>query len=189
MFLLFFGCESSAKKYDYSEITSSPKIKSALEKLENTKFQWALDAVLGENLTQKPVAIRFMKLSYISVDFRNSNAVAVFDNKGKMFILIDNKFKNALPEAIASLLCHEIIHQDNVSSIEEETRGWTNEARCWIEMTGQNPELANANTPLVNRLNTLAKMYKEADNTDYLIKQQVLANAGYVKLTLHSPGF
>ncbi len=188
-FLLLAGCQVQAKKLDYSSITNSAKIVSALKQLENTEFKDTLDAIGGNNLTQKPVVIKFMKLSYISVDYRNCNAVVVFDNQGRMYILIDSKLKKAPAEAIAALLTHEIIHQDNITSIEEETRGWTNEAICWMAMKKKNPKLAYVDSPLVSKLNKLEKMYKDANNTDSLIKQAVEQNTVYSKLAMNSPGY
>lgn len=173
----------------YSDVTYSAKITSALQALEGSKSEWVLDQVLGQNLSGKPVKIMFKNLALISPDYRDLNALACKDAKGNLYILISPEHVNAPKEAIASLICHEIIHQDDLSSISEETRGWTNEAIQWIEFTSKNSALSQDSSSLANRLNKLSEMYREAGNTSRLIRLAVMSIDEYSTLAMSSPGF
>jgi hypothetical protein len=56
----------------------------------------------------------------------------------------------------------------------------------------KNKDLCNITSniyPLVDRLNTLEKMYRDASNTTKYIKNAVYTNPGYRHLPMTSPGF
>ena len=133
-----------------------------------------------------------MDLSQVDLKSRNFDALHCTDAFGQFYILINIKHKNAPAEAIASLLSHEVIHQNPSSSIEEETVAWANEAISWIYFKKQNPELNNFDPnryPLVRRLNRIEKMYKDAGYTAKEIKLSVASNPGYKNLPQYSKGF
>jgi hypothetical protein len=79
---------------------------------------------LGENLSKRPIKIMFKDLSEISPIYANFDALGWKEKDGQLFIFINKKHCLAPKEALASILCHEAIHQDEFSSIEEETYGW-----------------------------------------------------------------
>ncbi|MFH0702300.1 MAG: hypothetical protein V2B14_02020 [bacterium] len=175
----------------YSEVSDNPKIIQALDSLDNTTGEWARKAILGNNISGKPIKIIFKDLSKISAKYKDFDALG-WKDKNRLYIYINNKHENAPVEALASLLSHESLHQDEYSSIEEETFAWGYEADVWIQMKIKKPELKNINSneySLVDRLNTLEKMFKNANYTTKEIKNAVNSNPGYKDLPLYSPGF
>lgn len=180
-------------EYNFSQITTDQKIIAAISLLNNTTLEkTALTAILGNNLSQKPIRIMFKDLSEISEEYTDFDALACKDRSGRPYIFINQKHKNAPAEAIAALLCHETIHQDGESSIAEEIQGWLNEAVEWHQFKKTNPELnclSEDKYSLVKRLNTLENMYVEAGGTSGKITEAVAQNEGYKNLALYSPGF
>ena len=175
----------------YSSVTSDSSLVQALDCMAGTKAQWAQQAILGENLTKRPIKVLFRDLAQLSPAYASFDALGWKDGN-QLFIYINNRHRNAPPEALASLLSHEAVHQDPYSSIEEETYGWTYEANVWMEMKQKKPELNALNPneyPLVRRLNTLENMFKAANYTNTRIKESVSTNPGYRNLPLRSPGF
>ncbi len=194
---LFFYTNSFALADEniYSDITNNQKIINTLNSLKthNQQTKHTLDIILGDNLSSKPMKIMFYDFSALGSSFEEMDAVACKkQNSDRIFILINNIHQDAPIEALASLLTHETIHQDDISSIEEETTGWTNEAKAWISYKQTNTKLNNLDpeiSPLVKRLNTLAEMYTAANNTSAKIAKSVSSNKGYSILAQYSPGF
>ena len=54
-------------------------------------------------------------------------------------------------KALAAVLAHEAIHQDELNSLNEETYCWTLEAAVWTQLTEDNPSLENISHVLVDR--------------------------------------
>lgn len=71
--------------------------------------------------------------------------------EGKLYIYINPKHEYAPPGAIAALLAHEAIHQDEYNSLSEETYAWTMEAVVWTEILKMFPESNNLESALVTR--------------------------------------
>jgi len=184
-----------AAAYDYSAVTSAPEIIKALDLLKNHNkaTEKTFNTIFGDNLTQKPITIRFYDLSQMNFTYRKYDALTCIHKKsGRLFIFINTVHKGAPAEAIASLLSHEVIHQDAQSSYQEEVAAWTAEATTWKSFKEAYPELNKDSLnkyPLVERLNTLEKMYVKANYTTALISKEVYANAGYKGLPEYSPGF
>ena len=181
-----------SKKNIYAEVTDNLRIIQALDLLDGTSGEWAKKAILGNNLSKKPIKIMFKDLSKISPNYTNFDALGWKDSEGGLLIFLNQKHSSAPLEAIASILCHEAIHQDTQSSIEEETFGWGYEADVWIQMKKKKPELKTISTnefPLVDRLNTLERMFRDANFTTKEIKNAVMTNPGYKGLPMISPGF
>ena len=175
----------------YSSVTTNSLLEQALDCMKGTSGEWSQKAILGENLTKKPIKVEFKNLSQISPMYATFDALGWKDGD-QLYIYINNKHNNAPPEALASLLCHEAVHQDPFSSIEEETYGWGYEANAWIQMKERKPELNKLDPneyALVRRLNTLESMFKAANYTNSKIKESVSTNPGYKNLPLYSPGF
>lgn len=187
-FMLNLGLPNQAQAA-YSNITSNSKIKKAIKVLKKNDYKETVDALKGDNLSNKPIKVEFTSLAMLSPEYMHYNALACRDEYGQLFIFIDNSHRKAPAEAIASLLTHEVLHQDDDNSIEEETQAWTNEAKSWIKLTKKNAKLKNSDCALVERLNRLSTMYKQANNTNEFIRAEVAQNLGYSELAAHSEGF
>ena len=109
--------------------------------------------------------------------------------KNKLNIYINEKHKDAPPEALAALLSHEAIHQDEENSLNEETYAWTLEAAVWTQLTEDNPSLEKISHPLVERENVLKKLFLRGNQTSEYIHKFVVTNKGYQNLPERSKGF
>ena len=161
----------------------------ALDMLKDTTGEFSRKAILGNNLTERPVKIEFKDLGSIN------KAYATFDalgwKKGKrLYIFINPRHKDAPPGALAALLAHEALHQDEYNSLAEETYAWTMEASVWCEILRAFPESGDDNLhPLVDRENTLKQLLEKGNYTNKNIKKTVMQNKGYENLPATSPGF
>jgi hypothetical protein len=172
-------------------VSSDPKITAALDLMGGTSAEWAKDAILGNNLSGIPMKVRFRNLAEISPNYANYDALGWKEGK-QLNIYINRKHSSAPPEAIASLLSHEACHQDEYNSLEEETYAWGYEADVWTQMRKKNHamlNIASGTYPLVDRLNTLARLLEASNYTTGKIRNVVYSNPGYSGLPLHSPGF
>ncbi|MCR4881201.1 MAG: hypothetical protein K6A44_04535 [bacterium] len=174
---------------EYQKVTNDDTICLALDQLKDTVGEYSRDAILGNNLTDKPIKIEFKELSAIKPQYASYDALGM--KKGKqLYIYINMKHHNAPPEAIAALLSHEALHQDEYNSINEETYAWTMEANVWVDMCRKNPNLKNEkHSSLANRENILLKMLENANFANTLIRNTVVNHPGYQKLPIKSPGF
>ncbi len=182
---------SQAKNNAYSKVSSNPKIHRALDLMDGTTADWAKKAILGNNVSGRPFRVQFKNLAELSPNYANFDALG-WKKGSQLYIFINRKHNTAPAEAIASLLSHEAVHQDEQCSLEEETYAWGYEADVWIQMKNRNPKLNKHSLnkyPLVYRLNTLAKLFKEANFTTDKIRNVVYSNPGYRGLPVHSPGF
>ena len=123
-----------------------------------------------------------------------NEAYATFDaigwkKRGHLYIYINPKHEYAPPGALAALLSHEAIHQDEYNSLSEETYAWTMEAVVWTEILKKYPESNNLESALVTRENILKQLLEKGNYTNKYIKKTVFANEGYKNLPLTSPGF
>ena len=160
----------------------------ALDILKDTSGMYSRNAILGNNLSQRPVVIEFRDLGQIKADYASFDALGWKKGK-KLYIYINNKHKDAPAGAIAALLSHEALHQDEFNSLAEETYAWTMEAVVWDEILKLYPESDDKSSPLVKRENTLKKLLEKGNYTNVYIKKSVLQNSGYKGLPSYSPGF
>lgn len=160
----------------------------ALDMLKGTNGEFSRYAILGNNLSGKPVKIQFMDLSTINQNYANFDALG-WKKKGRLYIYINQKHTNAPAIAIAALLSHEALHQDEFNSLAEETYAWTMEASVWCQLLEINPDYQLPMQSLVVRENTLKKLFEKGDHTDKYIKKTVYSNSGYQNLPETSPGF
>lgn len=174
---------------EYKEVGKDFVFYVALDMLKGTNGDFSRRAILGNNLSQRPVKIEFKDLGTLNQDYASFDALGW--KKGKnLYIFINPRHKDAPPGALAALLAHEALHQDEYNSLAEETYAWTMEASVWTEIVNIYPESANDNThPLVRREDTLKKLFEKGNYTDRYIKKMVHANRGYRKLPATSPGF
>ena len=172
----------------YKDVGKDEVFYVALDMLTNTKGMFSRNAILGSNLSGKPVKIEFRDLGQINEKYASFDALGW--KKGKnLYIYISNKHKTAPAGAIAALLSHEALHQDEFNSLAEETYAWTMEAAVWSELLEIYPEQNDRQHPLLQRENTLKQLFKKGGYTDKYIRKTVYANKGYQNLPQTSPGF
>ena len=83
----------------------------AIDMLKGTEGDFSRKALLGYNLSGSPVKIEFKDLSTINKDYAEFDAIG-WKKKNKLLIYINPKHKYAPPGALAALLAHEDLHQD-----------------------------------------------------------------------------
>lgn len=172
----------------YKDVGKDEVFYVALDMLKDTEGMFSRNAILGNNLSQRPVKIEFRNLGEINKDYASFDALGW--KKGKrLYIYINAKHQNAPAGAIAALLAHEALHQDEYNSLAEETYAWTMEAFVWNDILKIYPESNQESYPLVVRENTLKKLLEKGRYTNRYIKKAVLQNEGYKNLPSYSPGF
>ncbi len=172
----------------YRQSTKDERLVGAAETLKGTVADYSRRAILGDNLTGKPIKVEFRDLATLNPAYANFDALG-WKQRGRLNIFINKKHENAPKEALAAVLAHEAIHQDELNSINEEVYCWTLEAAVWTQLTDDKPELQNISHQLVDRENTIKKMFIKGDYTSKFIRKSVLSNAGYQGLPSRSPGF
>lgn len=172
----------------YKDVGKDEVFYVALDMLKDTEGMFSRNAILGNNLSGKPVRIEFRNLSEINAEYATFDALGWKKNK-KLYIYINTKHKNAPAGAIAALLAHEALHQDEYNSLAEETYAWTMEAFVWNDILKLYPESNQEQYPLVVRENTLKRLLEKGNYTNKYIKKAVLSNSGYKNLPSYSPGF
>ena len=175
-------------KKEYKKISSDEVILVALDMMKNTNADFSRRAIMGYNLTEKPIKVQFKDLSAIKEDYRNFDALG-WKKKNVLYIYINPKHADAPPAALAALLAHEALHQDEFNSLAEETYAWTLYAAVWTEMLEIYPDQNDRQHPLLQRENTLKQLFKKGGYTNKYIKKTVYANKGYQNLPQTSPGF
>ena len=178
--------ESLYKKY--KKITQDSNLIQAIELLDRTTGKYSKEAILGKNLTGKPIQIEFLNLSTINPMYTNFDALG-WKKKKELYIYINEKHKDAPIEALSAILAHEAIHQDEHNSLNEETYAWTLEAAVWTQLSDDNPELEKISHPLVERENVIKKLFIRGDYTSKYIHKFVVTNKGYQNLPERSYGF
>lgn len=173
---------------EYKNVTDEQLFHVALDMMKDTSGEFSRKAILGYNVTQYPVKIQFKDLSEINEAYSGFDAVG-WKKRGKLYIFINPKHQYAPPGALAALLSHEAIHQDEYNSLSEETYAWTLEATVWNEILKKYPESNNLESSLVTRENILKQLLEKGNYTNKYIKKTVYANQGYKDLPLTSPGF
>ena len=173
---------------EYKRVSNEQIFHVALDMLEGTTGEFSRKAILGYNLTQEPVKIEFKDLSELNPAYASYDAVG-WKKKGKLYIYINPKHKEAPPGALAALLSHEALHQDEYNSLSEETYAWTMEATVWCDILRKYPESNDTDSALVTRENVLKQLLEKGNYTNKYIKKTVYANEGYKNLPLTSPGY
>lgn len=173
---------------EYKKVSNEQIFHVALDMMKGSTADYSRKAILGYNLTQSPVKIEFRDLSELNEAYSTYDAVG-WKKKNKLYIYINPKHQYAPPAALAALLSHEALHQDEYNSLSEETYAWTMEATVWCEMLKRFPESNNLESPLVTRENVLKQLLEKGAYTNKYIKKTVYANEGYKNLPLTSPGF
>lgn len=173
---------------EYRKVTRDENIAVALDMMKDTNADFSRNAILGYNLTKRPVKVMFKDLSKIDEKYASFDALG-WKKSSKLYIYINDCHSDAPPAALAALLSHEALHQDEYNSLAEETYAWTMEAAVWCEMCELYPKETNISHPLVTREETLKKLFIKGRYTDRYIKKSVHSNSGYKDLPQTSPGF
>lgn len=173
---------------EYKKVTKEQLIMVALDMLKGTDGDFSRKAILGYNLSGYPIKIEFKDLASVNKAYANFDAVG-WKKKKKLFIYINPKHQAAPPAALAALLSHEALHQDEYNSLSEETYAWTMEAVVWTDLVEIYPECNVESDALVKRENTLKKLFEKGGHTPKYIKKSVYQNKGYQGLPITSPGF
>lgn len=182
-------------KARYKKVTTETRIMEALELLKESRGGvFSHTAIMGSNPTLKPIEVQFKDLSQISPKYASFDALGWRKGvKGKrsdkLSIYINQKHFDAPAGAIAALLAHEALHQDEFDSLNEETYAWTMEAFVWTQMCDKYPNLEEVTHPLVTRENILKKLLEKGEYTNKYIKKSVFSNPSYSTLPVRSPGF
>lgn len=173
---------------EYKKVTNEEIIYVALDMMKGTTADFSRKAIMGYNLTQKPIKISFKNLSELNESYATFDAVG-WKKRSKLYIYINPKHEAAPPAALAALLAHEALHQDEYNSLSEETYAWTMEAAVWTELLKQYPEANDLESALVGRENVLKQLLEKGNYTNKYIKKTVYSNPGYKNLPLTSPGY
>ena len=173
---------------EYKSISDEQIFHVALDMLKDTSGEFSRKALLGYNVTQRPVKVLFKDLSEINEAYATFDAIG-WKKKGRLYVYINPKHEYAPPGPLAALLAHEALHQDEYNSLSEETYAWTMEAVVWTEILKRYPESNNLESSLVTRENILKQLLEKGNYTNKYIKKTVYANEGYKNLPLTSPGF
>lgn len=162
----------------------------ALDMLKGTKGDFSRAAILGNNLTGKPVKVEFKDLGQINKTYATYDALG-WKKGSRLYIYINQTHSNSPAIALAALLSHEALHQDEFNSLSEETYAWTMEAAVYTDLLRLNPDYkVSMNTDsLVQRETTLSSLYTRGGYTNKYVKKTVYSNAGYQNLPESSPGF
>ena len=174
-------------KPTYEDVGKDEVFYVALDMLKDTEGMFSRNAILGNNLSRKPVKIEFRDLGQINKDYTTFDALGWKKGK-KLYIFISNRHKDAPAGALAALLAHEALHQDEFNSLAEETYAWTMEAFVWDDILKIYPE-SDQSHPLVDRENKLKRFLEKGNYTNRYIKKAVMQNSGYKHLPSYSPGF
>lgn len=172
----------------YEKVSNNENIIRAVEKLKGTTGNYSRDAILGKNLTNRPIKIEFINLATINPIYTNFDALG-WKKKKDLYIYINEKHTDAPIEALSALLAHEAIHQDEYNSLNEETYAWTLEAAVWTQLTDEKPELEKISHPLIERENVIKQLFVRGNYTSEYIHRFVITNKGYQNLPERSYGF
>lgn len=175
-------------KKEYRGITDEKNLIYAIEFMDDTIAEYSKKAIWGENMSYYPIKIQFKDLSKINEKYATFDALG-WKKGNRLYIFVNEKHKDAPPEALCALLAHEALHQDELNSLNEETYAWTFEAAVWEQLTEANADLENIDHPLIKRENTLKKLFERGDFSNKYIKKAVFTNPGYKNLPSRSPGF
>lgn len=172
--------------YSLSALLRCTREESILKALRLMESSPHAQASLSK-IVHKPMRILFKDMRMLNKALKNYDALSWISYQGEQVIFINEKHRNAPPEALAAMIAHEAMHEDEFNSVNEEVAGWTFEAQTWTEMKARNPELSTiqpGTSPLVDRENKIEQEHKQGNLGSF-----VRGNPGYTGLPETSPGF
>lgn len=140
-----------------------------------------------DRIVNRPMRVIFKDMTTLHKTLKNYDALSWISNQGEEVIFINEKHRNAPPEALAALIAHEAMHDDEYNSLNEEVQSWKHEAVVWMELKAKNPVLEHmppGASPLVDRENRIVAEYQKGT-----LEKFVRSSPGYRKLPETSPGF
>jgi hypothetical protein len=167
---------------NYLRCTRDANILQALALMDEGQSQASLKRIIN-----KPMRVIFKDMKSMNKALKNYDALSWISNQGEQVIFVNDKHRNAPPEALAALISHEAMHDDEFNSMQEEVQSWQHEARVWIEMKSRNPALSNIQPgvyPLVDRENRIEEEYRKGS-----LESFVRSSPGYQGLPAISPGY
>lgn len=167
---------------EYYRASHDQSIVQALMVLEQTTANASVDEILD-----KQVRIVYKNMATIGKQFRNDDALSWLMEDGSQLIFINEKHQYAPPQALAAIISHEIMHNDEQNSLNEEVHGWQRELKTWKEVSAMYPELKTipvGSIPLVDRLNALAVLEQQKK-----LVSTIREHPAYQGLPEHSRGF
>jgi hypothetical protein len=180
-----FSQDGSAARHSLPILLRSTRdegILHAFRQMENSQGEASLSKIVN-----KPMRVIFKDMKTLNKSLKNYDALSWISYQGEQVIFINEKHRNAPPEALAAMIAHEAMHDDEFNSVNEEVAGWTFEAQVWIEMKARNPQLTlipPGTSALVDRENKIEDQYRQGNLAAF-----VRGNPGYHGLPETSPGF
>ena len=177
--------QSQAQAHELSEyyrVSHDQAVVQALMVLEQTTANKSVDDILN-----RQVHIVYKNMAQVGKQFRNDDALSWLMEDGTQLIFINEKHQYAPPQALAAIISHEIMHNDEQNSLNEEIHGWQRELKTWKEVSAMYPELKTIPTgsiPLVDRLNALAVLDQQ-----HKLVSTIREHPAYQGLPEHSRGF
>lgn len=162
--------------------THEGAIMQAFYLMRDSQGERSLDRII-----HKPIRVVFKDMNTLNKSLKNYDALSWLSNNGEQVIFVNEKHRNAPPEALAALISHEAMHDDAFNSLTEESQSWHFESKVWQELKAKNPTLSNIPAgiyPLVDRENRLEKEARQGT-----LDQFVRTSPGYKGLPEVSPGF
>ena len=135
-------------------------INKALELLKNSKAgNKYYSNLMGNNSTNKPFRIVYCELGNINPDIAKYSFFNIYNSSTKQStIYINNKYRNASPEVIATLLAGASINTDGKSSVVEDLVSYGVIANVWREFATNNPKLTTEQNFFVQGYNGILKI-------------------------------
>jgi len=162
--------------------TRDDAIMKAFDLMGDGRGEASLDRIVN-----RPMRVIFKDMTTLHKTLKNYDALSWISNQGEEVIFINEKHRNAPPEALAALIAHEAMHDDEYNSLNEEVLSRRHEALVWIELKAKNPVLEHIPSgayPLVDRENRIVAEYRKGT-----LEKFVRSSPGYKKLPETSPGF
>lgn len=162
--------ESAASLIDNAQLKKyvpDPRLRAAVAMLKGTAADGAIQAI--ENGAFKNIVF-----ASDSIDANNgtNSAMAYSQTQpdGSQVIKVNSRYANEDPRELASLLAHEVSHQDGVNSVPEEQTAYSLESMVYGQYVLADPSLPLQKTELTQRRNMelLARMNDRDANTGNL---------------------
>lgn len=186
---VFAAKEKDSDFFSINKISKNPEIVEAIGLMKYSPARESYNIILGQNPTNKVVKVTFKNLSELNSIYTNYDAVGWLRGN-QLYIYVNEKHKNAPPEALCALIAGRAINQDRYDSKNEEVYIWTLEAVTWDYFLQKNPTLSNSIAPLVtNKENKLNRLFNKSNKDISCFEKTIRANNSYSKLENESPGF
>jgi hypothetical protein len=138
-------------------------------------------------IVDAPVKVVFKDMKSLGKGLGNYDALSWISVKGDQVIYVNEKHRQAPPQALAAMLSHEAMHNDPYNSLNEEVAGWREEVSVWQAFKKADPSLdaiVPGSNALVDRENRL-----DLEDKNGNLEAFVRNNPGYRNLPDKSPGF